>query len=145
MRGAAGPRETAEAMAAMDKVGPYNIYNIYDTCGSGNMSAISSSEEGDQSKLMDLLGRDGDQSALFSDHRHRIEDQDQSRVTGGPPYSWRCGMGAATNAWMNNALVRKAIHVPDQEFYGGQWPSHGMDYSTYTHASLDLYPSLLSK
>ena len=46
---------------------------------------------------------------------------------------------------MNNAAVRNAIHVPEQEFYGGPWPSRGMHYSTYTHASLDLYPSLLAK
>ena len=54
-------------------------------------------------------------------------------------------MGHATSAWMNSAAVRKAIHVPDDEFYGGPWPSRGMRYSTYTHASIDLYPSLLAK
>jgi hypothetical protein len=101
------------AMAAMDKVGAYNIYNIYDTCGNGNMSRSQSSgseSEGESSglkSLMELLGggepmeepseRAGSseaagidkESALFSDHRAQLEGQ--AAVTGGPPYSWRCG------------------------------------------------------
>ena len=59
-------------MAAMDKVGAYNIYNIYDTCGSGNMSSSDaaipkrSDDDDDDSatvgsfkSLLDLL-RDGE-------------------------------------------------------------------------------------
>ena len=51
-------------MAAMDKVGAYNIYNIYDTCGSGNMSSSAaipkrsddSATVGSFKSLLDLLG-----------------------------------------------------------------------------------------
>jgi hypothetical protein len=139
----------------MDKVGSYNIYNIYDTCGSGNMSDASIDDTSTMDtptvqRLLALFGDDHDDNheassrrssassdgasaadaSLFSEHKARLESQ--LHVTGGPPYSWRCGMGRATNAWMNNEVVRKAIHVPDQEFYGGAWPARGMRYSTYT-------------
>ena len=51
----------------MDKVGAYNIYNIYDTCGSGNMSSSAaipnkrsddddSATVGSFKSLLDLLG-----------------------------------------------------------------------------------------
>ena len=84
--------------------------------------------------LFDLLGPDeGDRSHA------------QAQAGGGPPYSWHCGMGEATDKWMNSEAVRRAIHVKPQEYFGAPWPYHGMEYSTYTHASIDLYPSLLAK
>ena len=72
-------------MAAMDKVGAYNIYNIYDTCGSGNMSssaAIPKRSDDDDSatvgsfkSLLDLLGGgEPDQAA----DKGAEEDTDQS-------------------------------------------------------------------
>ena len=54
-------------------------------------------------------------------------------------------MGDATSTWMNSEVVRKAIHVRPQSFYKAPWPYHGMQYNTYTHSSLDIYPEILSK
>lgn len=130
------------------------------------------------------------EKATFSEHRSRLSevaglfgapapsstqpaDDVTLGTTGGPPYSWRCGMGDATSAWMNNEQVRagacavtparpffvvnrrltshhpkqvrKGINMKPASFYGRPWPYHGMQYDTYTHASIDLYPELLKK
>ena len=71
-------------MAAMDKVGAYNIYNIYDTCGSGNMSSSAaipkkrsddSATVGSFKSLLDLLGGgEPDQAA----DKGADEDNEQS-------------------------------------------------------------------
>jgi hypothetical protein len=144
-----------KALGAMDRIGSYNIYNIYDTCGSGNMTPSAL-----QQTNVDALAEDSDVQT-WSAHRQTLNDNlaqllgDEEaepepatggvEVGGGPPYSWKCGMGDATNTWMNSPIVRKAINVHPQSFYHAPWPYHGMDYSTYTHASIDLYPELLSK
>ena len=74
----------------MDKVGAYNIYNIYDTCGSGNMSSSAaipnkrsddddddddSATVGSFKSLLDLLGGgEPDQAA----DKGAEEDNEQS-------------------------------------------------------------------
>eukprot|EP01051_Picozoa_sp_SAG22_P018742 SAG22_NODE_3248_length_1833_cov_1.974625_3_plen_120_part_00 len=107
----------------MDNVGEYNIYNIYDTCGSGNMSYDGTSRAGTPEKALfsEHIARLDTLSGLFgggggggappaATHQHRTDNNDADDVTlgttGGPPYAWRCGMGDATSAWMNNPAVR---------------------------------------
>lgn len=102
---------------ASDALGDYNIYNIYDTCGSGNMTAAAAASS---------------PMATMVEHMARLEKQNTGGVMvgGGPPFPYPCGTGNAVNVWMNNADVRKAINVPPQSFYGNPWPNRGMTYST---------------
>jgi len=131
-----------------DKLGEYNIYNIYDTCGSGNMSAPAA---------LNLFGAAPSAAAAAEQYtdssygtmaqhtvrlaRHELELR--AGVSGGPPFSYPCGTGGAVNAWMNNEEVRKAIHMPSKKFYNTSWPCRGMQYQGYTHASIDLWPTLI--
>jgi len=65
---------------------------------------------------------------------------------GGQQYP--CGTGRAATAWANNPDVRAALHMRSQSFYGRPWALQagaGMQYSTYTGASYDLYPSILER
>lgn len=118
-------------------VGEYNIYNIYDTCGSGNMSS---------SLAATSPRRSGGAMGTLLEHRDRLAAQMAGSVTGGPPFSYPCGTGDAVDTWMNNPTVRTAINVPQKAFYGGRsWPIRGMTYSTYTHASIDLWPMLIKQ
>lgn len=112
--------------AVSSSVGAYNIYNIYDTCGPGNMSA-------------------GGAMGTLLEHRDRVEASEQLIREGGhPPFAYPCGTGAAVDLWMNSPTVRTAINVPQKAFYGGrQWPIGGMAYTSYTHASIDLWPELI--
>ena len=116
--------ECEKALRAMDNIGAYNIYNIYDTCGNGNMtpSAFQQAVEAPDSdvqtwsehrstlssaaSLSDLLGSDTPV--------RRPRGSADVEGGGGPPYSWKCGMGDATSTWMNNEAVRKAVHVNPQ-------------------------------
>eukprot|EP00729_Bicosta_minor_P008152 gene8152-24807_t len=135
VKSCSGPFSAAcqQAMGkASDALGDYNIYNIYDTCGSGNMTAAAAASS---------------PMATMVEHMARLEKQNTGGVMvgGGPPFPYPCGTGNAVNVWMNNADVRKAINVPPQSFYGNPWPNRGMTYSTYTHASIDLWPDLIKK
>ena len=129
VKACSGPFSSAcqQAMGkASDALGDYNIYNIYDTCGDGNMSAAASSAASPMATMIE--------------HIERLEAQHAGGVGGGPPFPYPCGTGNAVDVWMNNPDVRKAINVPPQSFYGGKpWPNRGMQYSTYTHASIDLW------
>ena len=94
-------------------VGEYNIYNIYDTCGSGNMSS---------SLAATSPRRSGGAMGTLLEHRDRLAAQEAGSVTGGPPFSYPCGTGDAVDTWMNNPTVRTAINVPQKAFYGGKSP-----------------------
>merc|ERR1740117_1631800 len=52
----------------------------------------------------------------------------------------------AASVWLNSPEVRAALHVERDGFYGRPWSSQagiGMNYTTYTGASYDLYPRIL--
>ena len=112
-----------------------NIYNFYDDCGDGNQG-------------VDQLVP---QVASFLEHRVRLGGLGSPKTTadaqphsGGQEYP--CGTGRAAVQWCNNPSVRKALHMHDESFYGRPWALQagaGMQYTTYTGASYDLYPQLL--
>jgi len=125
-------------------LGEYNIYNIYDTCGTGNMTTSSASSSA--AAAAGDVGRPGWGTLLQHLERHQNTNTNVIEVGGGPPFAYPCGTGAAVNAWMNSPTVRTAINMPQKGFYGGRgWPIGGMRYNTYTHASIDLWPSLIEK
>lgn len=107
----------------------------YDTCGSGNMSL--GSDTGTPRQYGSLVNH---MAALAPGVL-----QDGSGSGGGPPFSYPCGTGDAVDTWMNSEEVRKGIHMPPATFYGKPWPNRGMQYNTYTHASIDLWPSLIER
>jgi hypothetical protein len=108
-------------------LGEYNIYNIYDTCGAGNMTSSASAA------VANPTARTGWGTLLehlnyFQNHRHSSHGNDDGdgddkaviEVGGGPPFAYPCGTGGAVDAWMNNPVVRTAIHMPQKDFYGGR-------------------------
>ena len=133
-----GPFSSAcEALIAeADKaIGPFNIYNFYDNCGGGNQQAEAAPQ------LASLL-----------EHRRRLGDAPASSSPSSSPSSggqeYPCGTGKAATAWANTPVVREALHMKPQAFYGRPWSLQagaGMEYTTYTGASYDLYPGLLQK
>ena len=86
-----------QALHAMDNIGAYNIYNIYDTCGSGNMTP---------SALQQAVGVQDSDVQTWSEHRETLTGSAPSlsdllgseepvrrargsadvEVGGGPPY-----------------------------------------------------------
>ena len=103
-----------EANAA---AGRFNIYNFYDNCGDGNQDGVGTMLE----------------------HAQRLGDPS----TGGQSYP--CGTGKAATVWANMPEVRAALHMKPESFYGRPWSlqAAGMQYTTYTGASYDLYPGIL--
>ena len=113
--------------AVMSAMGSFNIYNFYDNCGSGNQIEAH--------RRLDALDFDAlNQSPLPSTDNPKPH-------TGGEVYP--CGTEAAAAAWANNAAVRTALHVLPASFYNRTWPHNGMQYTTYTGASYDIYPNIL--
>ena len=112
-------------------VGPFNIYNFYDNCGGGNQ--------------LNAGAGDNPQVATILSHAARFRDgQDAPPSSGGQEYP--CGTGRAATIWANTPEVREALHMRPQSFYGRPWSLQagaGMEYTTYTGASFDLYPEIL--
>lgn len=80
----------------------------------------------------------------FLEHRARFGESDGLPHTGGQEYP--CGTGDAAVAWCNTPSVREALHMHPESFYGRPWSLQagpGMQYTTYTGSSYDLYPDLL--
>ena len=114
-------------------VGLFNIYNFYDNCGSGNQVVDAAG----------AVGRGGSGAAgTFSELRERFSRP----ASGGQVYP--CGTGAAAAAWCNNDAARAGFNMKPRSFYPAPWAAQAgaaMNYTHYTGASYDLYPSIVSK
>ena len=120
---------------ASDAIGSFNIYNFYDNCGGGNQqsAAAGSPQVGTVREHRARLGDDANDSGLLPH-------------SGGQEYP--CGTGDAAVTWCNTPAVREALHMHPESFYGRPWALQagaGMQYTTYTGSSYDLYPSLLER
>eukprot|EP01060_Flectonema_neradi_P029148 TRINITY_DN395_c4_g1_i1.p1 TRINITY_DN395_c4_g1~~TRINITY_DN395_c4_g1_i1.p1 ORF type:complete len:473 (+),score=95.79 TRINITY_DN395_c4_g1_i1:39-1421(+) len=108
--------------AAAKAVGPYYVYNVYDTCGA------------DQ--------------AIEQKPWLWTEEQVQSLTRLEQPDSYPCGSQKATAVWMNLPAVREAIHVPSESFYGHQYTLEAGPFLKYDESRphlLDIYPELTAK
>lgn len=116
------------------ETGPFNIYNYYDNCGTGN-----------QLLTWEAHLREGARPnpTLASPIRRTFAAPAEK---GGEEYS--CGTGAAAVAWGNHPSVRDALHMKPADFYKRPWSTQagpGMQYATYTGSSFDLYPRILQR
>lgn len=116
------------------ETGPFNIYNYYDNCGSGNQHMTW------QAHLAAGAQPNPTQAPPI---RRTFTAVPPSQ--GGMAYA--CGTGPAAEAWANNPAVRAALHMRPESFYQRRWSSSAassaMQYTTYTGASFDLYPRIL--
>lgn len=141
----------AEADAA---IGPFNIYNFYDSeRHHAPRPAVwptycpRTSEPHLPCPLVADCG-DGNQVGTLLEHMRRFGAgaAEAPRDAGGQQYP--CGTGKAAVAWANLPAVRDALHMHPQSFYGRPWSLQAgpsMNYTTYTGASFDLYPGLLQR
>jgi len=102
--------ECEKALNAANKnLGGYNVYNIYDECYLRNDELAKAMESGYRMKNADghfrflhqKIGFDGGQST--AKHEELGEGINQ----------YACGGESTTNVYLNNAEVKKALHVPD--------------------------------
>ena len=121
-----------EALARVDQeTGPFDIYNYYDNCGTGN-SGLSWKQH--------MATGDLPNPSLAPPIRRTFSKPNK----GGESYM--CGTGEAAVTWANRADVRSALHMKTESFYGRPWSTQagaGMSYTTYTGSSFDLYPRIL--
>jgi len=109
---------------ARSEAGNYYIYNVYDRC------------EGNEYQ--------GAKSWLKS------TDEWQAQLTRdgiiGAPDDYPCGMEKLAVKWLNLPEVRRALHVPQESFYGapvGLYPAGKWDYHGNRDHLLDVYPTLI--
>jgi len=147
---------TEECSAQLDEMyaqmGDYDVYNIYDVCGSDNLRSVAASSRSTMKEVFARMASPNvtvqtkdsfSVSAGYSSLLRRSEQLDSksesvaSSSSVGTAVGYKCGGHQAMNAWLAEPSVMEALHVlPD---------TMGMSYQKTAADLLPLYSDLISK
>eukprot|EP00607_Mallomonas_marina_P002197 CAMPEP_0182437242 /NCGR_PEP_ID=MMETSP1167-20130531/84912_1 /TAXON_ID=2988 /ORGANISM="Mallomonas Sp, Strain CCMP3275" /LENGTH=643 /DNA_ID=CAMNT_0024630087 /DNA_START=54 /DNA_END=1985 /DNA_ORIENTATION=- len=134
-----------------DKMGVFDIYNIYDECL--YTSGCKTQEEGTalharvppRPPLTELLSNEAKDTLLFNGNNAFFQASKLRRILVGGP--GECMDSAAADTYLNNPEVMKAIHVKDPGFCWSICKTvPGWEYkSTRSNLPVNTYPKLVSR
>ena len=145
---------TDECQAQLDvmyeQMGDYDVYNIYDECGSDNLRASKRPSMKEVFRMMaepNVTVDTKDSFSVSAGYRSLLQAAEQNEnkprsaaakgQTVGTEVGYKCGGHQAMNAWLAEPSVIEALHVLPNTV--------GMTYHKTAGDLLPLYSSLISK
>eukprot|EP00617_Octactis_speculum_P012155 CAMPEP_0185775956 /NCGR_PEP_ID=MMETSP1174-20130828/83882_1 /TAXON_ID=35687 /ORGANISM="Dictyocha speculum, Strain CCMP1381" /LENGTH=479 /DNA_ID=CAMNT_0028463699 /DNA_START=123 /DNA_END=1562 /DNA_ORIENTATION=+ len=152
----ASPACQAAVLTASDEAGPFNNYNIHDTCGDPGSTLASficgetsptpewaCSHRESHTPLATQRGGGGNGGVHYEGPRGRLYGYDGASVSVDEPENYHCGGTDAMEAYLSDPEVQAALHVEAAQVES--WPGEGI---SYTRSAADLltssgYPDLV--